>query len=141
VSDRILLRSLVFEGRHGVSDAERAVPQPIEVDVALSLDLRAAGATDELERTVDYSAVARAVGQVIRSTSFQLIESIAEAIAADLLAAHPSVEEVEVRVHKPRIRLGEAGATAGREAGDTAARGASGTAAVEIRRGWLGEAR
>jgi FolB domain-containing protein len=118
MSDRIVLRGLVFEGRHGYGDEERANPQPVEVDVALSLDLRPAATSDDLERSVDYSAVTRQIGRVIESTSFRLIESIAEAIAEELLAAHAVVDEVEVRVHKPRIRLGQG----------------AGTAAVEIRR-------
>jgi FolB domain-containing protein len=118
VSDRIELRGLVFLGRHGYSDEERSSPQPVEVDVALSLDLAPAGASDDLDRSVDYSTVARDVGRVIQTTSFRLIESIAHAIATELLTAHPAVDEIEVRVHKPRIHLGEA----------------AGTAAVEIRR-------
>ena len=124
MSDRIVLRGLVFEGRHGYRDEERANPQPIEVDVALSLDLHPAGSSDDLEQSVDYSAVASQIGRVIESTSLRLIESIAEAIAEELLAAHPAVEEVEVRVHKPRIRLGQG----------------AGTAAVEIRRRRAGAA-
>jgi dihydroneopterin aldolase len=118
MTDRLVLRGLVFEGRHGVSDRERATPQPVEVDVALSIDLAAAGRSDDLGQSVDYSAVARQVGGVVDARSFRLIESIAEAIAAELLAAHPAVEAVEVRVHKPRVRLG----------------GAAGSAAVEILR-------
>ena len=107
MTDRILLTGLVFEGRHGYGDEERATPQPVEVDVALTLDLAAAGTSDDLELSVDYSAVARQVGQVIQDQSFRLIETIAEAIAHDLLAAHPRIDEVEVRVHKPQIRLGD----------------------------------
>ena len=118
MTDRILLRGLVFLGRHGYSDEERASPQPVEVDVALVLDLATAGATDDLERSVDYSTVASDVGRVVQTTSFRLIESIAHAIATELLTAHPAVDEVEVRVHKPRVHLGEG----------------AGTAAVEIRR-------
>jgi dihydroneopterin aldolase len=124
VSDRIVLSGLVFEGRHGYGDAERSKPQPVEVDLALSLDVREAGRTDDLARSVDYSAAARVVGRVIEGRSFRLIEAIAETIAAEVLAAYPAVEAVEVRVHKPRIRLGEG----------------AGTAAVEIRRGRIGPA-
>jgi dihydroneopterin aldolase len=118
VSDRIVLRGLVFEGRHGYSPEERATLQPVEVDVTLQLDLTGAGRTDDLERTVDYSAATRVVGRVIQAQSHRLIETIAEAIASELLAAYPAVNAVEVRVHKPRIRLGDG----------------AGTAAVEINR-------
>ena len=38
MSDRIVLAGLVFEGRHGYGDEERSKPQPVHVDLALSLD-------------------------------------------------------------------------------------------------------
>jgi dihydroneopterin aldolase len=107
MSDRIVLSGLVFEGRHGYGDAERAVPQPIEVDVVLLLDLSAAGSTDDLERSVDYSEVAWQVGRIVQQRTFRLIESIAQAIAGELLATHQQLAAVEVRVHKPNVRLGD----------------------------------
>ena len=50
-------------------------------------------------------AVARLVKAVIEERGFQLIESFAEAIAHDVLAAYPSVDEVVVRVRKPAVQL------------------------------------
>ena len=47
MSDRIVLTGMRFEGRHGVSDDERSLPQLIEVDVELSTDLGPAGRSDE----------------------------------------------------------------------------------------------
>jgi dihydroneopterin aldolase len=118
MTDRIVLTGLVFQGRHGYGDEERSRPQPVQVDLTLLLEVADAGRTDDLARSVDYSAAARLVGRVIEGRSFHLIESIAETIAAEVLVAYPTVDAVEVRVHKPRIRLGEG----------------AGTAAVEIRR-------
>jgi len=112
MTDRIVLAGLVFEGHHGWGDEERAMPQPVHVDVTLVLDLAGAASSDDLAQTVDYSGAAKLVGRVIRERSFRLIETIAETIAAELLDANPAVDEIEVRVHKPRIRLGDAGGTA-----------------------------
>jgi dihydroneopterin aldolase len=123
VSDRILLRGLVFEGHVGARDEERERLQPVHVDVALTLDLAAAGRTDDLERTVDYSAAAKLVGRIIATRTHHLIETIAESVAAELMAAFPSVQEIEVRVRKPQIRVGDAG----------------GSATVEVRRRRAGE--
>ena len=53
MTDRILLSRMRFDGRHGVSDEERATPQPFEVDVELYLDLQPAGIDDDLTKTVD----------------------------------------------------------------------------------------
>jgi dihydroneopterin aldolase len=105
VSDRILLQAMEFQGTHGVHPEEQVVPQPFEVDVELTLDLRPAGLADDLELTVDYSAVYATCRRTVESTRFSLIEALAEAIAAELLVAFP-VDEVTVRVRKPAVQLG-----------------------------------
>ena len=105
MTDRILLGGILAEGRHGVHEHERLVPQAFEVDVELALDLRPAGTTDDLDRTVDYGRVDALVRELVEGRSFLLIEALAETIAAEILAAHP-VEEVVVRVRKPAVVLG-----------------------------------
>jgi 7,8-dihydroneopterin aldolase/epimerase/oxygenase len=104
VSDRITLRGLRFLGRHGVELEERLEPQPFEVDLILRGDLSAAAASDDLADTVDYSTLFTLVGEVVEGRSYRLIEALAGAIANAVLAAHP-VEDVEVRVRKPKAPL------------------------------------
>ena len=96
--DRIELRGMRFRGRHGVLAAERAEPQPIEVDVMLWADLAPAAASDDLVDTVDYSTVFTEVAQIVEQRSFRLIEALAGAIATALLASQPLASAVEVRV-------------------------------------------
>jgi 7,8-dihydroneopterin aldolase/epimerase/oxygenase len=107
VTDRIALINMRFEGRHGVLEEERAQPQPFEVDVELSLDLSLAGVSDDLHHTVDYREVFEIVRETIEGPSRQLIESLAETIAARLLADFGTVGvgEVLVRVRKPNVNL------------------------------------
>jgi 7,8-dihydroneopterin aldolase/epimerase/oxygenase len=106
VTDRIELRGMHFEGRHGVLPDEATTAQPFDVDVVLELGLAAAGRTDELSRTVDYGDVFRRARAVVEEgPHVALIEALAERIAADLLAAHPAVDAVTVRVRKPRAPL------------------------------------
>jgi dihydroneopterin aldolase len=107
MTDRIVLTNMRFEGRHGVLEEERAVAQPFEVDVELHLDLRPSGQSDDLAKTVDYRAVFAICGGVIEGPSCQLIETLAERIAASVLAdaATPAVAEVVVRVRKPMVAL------------------------------------
>lgn len=99
MTDRIVLSGLRFEGHHGVSDEERELPQPIELDVELSVDLSAAGRTDDLAATVDYGPVIAACREIVERRSFRLLEAIAEAIAAELLRS-TTAEAVTVRVRK-----------------------------------------
>lgn len=105
MSDRILLDAMVFQGTHGVLPEEQVAPQPFEVDVELALNLQPAGLNDDLEQTVDYARVYDTCRQIVESTRFSLLEAIAEAIAHELLSGFP-VNEVTVRVRKPRVRLG-----------------------------------
>ena len=104
MTDRIVLHDMVFMGRHGVLEQEQRVAQPFHVDVELVLDLRPAGQEDDLTRTIDYGEVFEACRSIVESTSFRLIEAVAEAIADELLATYP-VDMVTVRVRKPNAPI------------------------------------
>ena len=106
MTDRIVLSNMVFQARHGVNDWEKAEPQRFEVDVELAVDVQPAGLEDDLARTVDYRGVYDVTRQVVESTTFNLIEALAEAIAHEVLGGQPLVQEVVVRVRKPEVRLG-----------------------------------
>ncbi len=95
---------MVVRGRHGVHPHEQLNDQPFGIDVELVLGLQAAAVDDDIARTVDYSAVYRTVRQIVESTSFRLLETLAEAIAHELLVEF-AVTEVGIRVRKPEVRL------------------------------------
>jgi len=105
VSDRIVLTNMRFQGRHGYYDHEMTTPQAFEVDVELLLNLQPAGLDDDLAKTVDYAEVYTATRQIVESTSFRLLEALAEAISHEILADFPIIE-VGVRVRKPKVELG-----------------------------------
>jgi dihydroneopterin aldolase len=105
VSDRIELRAMRFAGAHGALAAEAEGPQPFEVDVVLELDLAPAGTADDLARTVDYGEVFAAARRVVEGPHVALVETLAERIAAAVLAGHPAVQAVVVRVRKLRPPL------------------------------------
>ena len=104
--DRIVLDGMVFQARHGVHEREKVTAQRFEVDVELLLDLQPAGLEDDLARTLDYGRVYETVRTIVESTTFNLIEALAEAIAHELLSDFPGLEEVTVRVRKPEVQLG-----------------------------------
>jgi dihydroneopterin aldolase len=105
MSDRILLHGMAFEGAHGVSDEERADPQIIEMDVEVSLDLSAAGKSDELAQTVNYADVFEVCRVHVEERSYRLLEAIGEAVATDLLARFAAVESASVTVRKPGVPI------------------------------------
>ena len=99
MSDRILIHGIQFYGYHGVHAEERKLGQRFQVDVELRLDLREAGRRDDLGATVDYGKVTAAVMEVGSSRQCQLLEGLAEGIAAVLIQRF-AVGEVTVRVTK-----------------------------------------
>ena len=104
LSDRIVLHNMQFLGKHGYYEHELTKPQPFEVDIELVLNLQPAGIDDDLEKTVDYGKVYDAARQIVESTSFRLLEALAEAISHEVLADF-AVNEVGVRIRKPKVEL------------------------------------
>lgn len=100
-----MVRGLRARGRHGVLAAEREAGQPFGVDLELEVDTRAAGASDALADTVDYSAVAAAALGVVTGDPVDLVETLADRIARTVLS-DARVRAVTVSVHKPQAPLG-----------------------------------
>lgn len=105
--DRILLEGMIFHGHHGTLPAERELGQPFVVDVELRLDLRPAGLSDDLAKTVDYGEVHRLAKQIVEGEPAGLTETVAERIANATLEEYPLVDVVRVKVKKPNVRLGD----------------------------------
>jgi dihydroneopterin aldolase len=101
--DQIRIRDWMFHCRVGVYKAERQAPRPLQVD--LTLYLLAAERHDELANTADYAHLQAAVEHDLASSSFSLIESVAERIAAIALADR-RVAAVTVCVGKPGALAG-----------------------------------
>lgn len=95
----ILVEGISFIGKHGLYASELREGRQFEVDVRLELDLRAAGATDELTETVDYTRICALVLEIGQKRSFRLIERLAQEIAQQALTLGP-VQAVEVEVRK-----------------------------------------
>ena len=106
MSDRVVLAGMAFLARHGVNDWEKVEPQRFEVDVELALDVQPGAVDDDLAGTIDYRGVYEATRHVVETTSFNLIEALAEAIARAVLEGNPKADEVVVRVRKPDVQLG-----------------------------------
>ena len=96
VRSRITLTGIVAEGRHGANPEERIEPQEFLVDVDVVVDVD----TDSLDHTLDYRAAADTARDVMAGTSFELLESLADAVARAVYSFEPVVR-VTVVVHKP----------------------------------------
>jgi dihydroneopterin aldolase len=96
------LASLEVPGRHGVEPEEREREQPFLYDVELELPEPQA---DRIEATVDYREVVAVVREVSGGRQYQLLETLAGAVADALLDRFP-VERARARVRKPQVELG-----------------------------------
>jgi len=98
--DRIMARGMTFRACHGVLPIEKTEPQTFRVDADLFLDTSRAGRSDDLKDTVSYADVFAQVRKIVEQESYQLLEALAENIAAALLLRFP-VAGVEITVYKP----------------------------------------
>ena len=99
--DKIILKQMEFYGYHGVFPEEKKLGQRFIVDLELTIDLKKAGMTDDIEETVNYGEAFHYTKNVVEGKSYQLIEAVAEKIAHDILEAFSKVIECKVTVIKP----------------------------------------
>ena len=102
--DQIRLSGITALGYHGVFEHERREGQTCGADVVVHLDTRRAAARDDLAHTLDYGALAEQVAAVLAGEPVDLIETVAERIAATVLASG-IVQAVDVSVHKPNAPI------------------------------------
>ncbi len=100
--DRIELRGLHLSGIVGVLPQEQAEAQPLEIDLDITLDMADAGGSDSLTDTADYGALCDVTEQVVTTTNFQLLETLAQHIAQELAAVDRRISAVTVSVRKLR---------------------------------------
>ena len=97
--DRILIEGIKFHGFHGLTRLERQVGVRLSVDLALDMDLEAAGRNDNVRATLDYRKVHQRVVEIGRGRSHKLLESFAIAVLDALLEEFPA-DRVSIRVRK-----------------------------------------
>ncbi len=98
--DIIFLRDLRVETVIGIWDWERKIRQTVAIDLDMAADIAKAAATDEVEDTLNYKAVAKRIQAFVAESSFQLVETLAERIAQIILDEF-DVAWVRVRLAKP----------------------------------------
>ncbi|MGH9087698.1 MAG: dihydroneopterin aldolase [Acidimicrobiales bacterium] len=99
---RIEIRDLRVMGVHGVLPEERERAQPFAIDVDIRLDTRRSAESDTLEDTVDYGALCERSVDVVATTSYRLLEALADAVARALLEEDERVVAAAVTVRKMR---------------------------------------
>jgi dihydroneopterin aldolase len=99
-TDIIRLRNMRFYAYHGLFAEEAKLGQRFEVDIELQGDFQRAGLEDDLNLSIDYSAVYKLVAEVATQHRFQLVEALAEHIAKRIGETYAPIA-LAVRVRKP----------------------------------------
>ena len=99
MSDVVSLKGMRFHSRVGVLPHEAQLPQPVEVDLSVTVD-----DTVRPPRVVDYVALYAAVSTVMSVRHIAYLEDAAERVAAAALLV-PGVRTAAVSVRKPHVAL------------------------------------
>lgn len=101
MKDEIRIEGLLLRTIIGINGEERRERQDVLINLALSVDTRLAGRTDDIaDAPLNYRSLTKQVIARVEASEFQLIERLAAEIAAVCLE-EPGVERVRVEVTKP----------------------------------------
>ncbi len=98
--DRIHIRDLLARCIVGIYPEERENLQEVHLNITMHADLRAAGASDNINDTVNYKDIKKRLLTMVEQSNFFLIERIAEE-SARICLEDPRVKRVDVTVDKP----------------------------------------
>lgn len=98
----IYLKNYIVIAKHGYYKEEHAKAQRFVVSVSASCNIKGAGEHDDLKETLNYEFIRKSVHDILMQSPHDLIESLAEEIAATILT-HPKVFSVEVDISKPDV--------------------------------------
>ncbi len=98
--DKIFLRDLRVEAVIGVWEWERRIKQAVSIDLEIGTDVRKAAQTDSIDSALDYKRIAKRVIEYVSNSKFQLVESLAEAVAT-IVVTEFDTGWVQVSIAKP----------------------------------------
>lgn len=98
--DRVFINDLRIDTIIGIYEWERQVRQTVSLDLVMAHDIRRAAETDDIQYALNYKAVAKRLIAFIEGSEFLLIESMAEQIAAIVMAEF-HVPWLQLKLHKP----------------------------------------
>mgnify|MGYP001821633459 FL=1 len=98
--DRVFIENLTVETVIGIFDWEREIRQAVSLDLDMDYDISQAAASDSIEDTLDYKAVAKRLIRFVEKSEFRLVEALAEHCAQIVLNEFP-VERLKLKLSKP----------------------------------------
>ena len=118
--DRIHLKDLVIEAEIGAFQSERGHTQRLRFNLSVDLRDSVSGVDDHVDRILSYDVLTQAIDTALADKRYNLVETLAEKIAAEVLA-HPKAARIDVTVEKLDRGPGALGITISRDAPRVAA--------------------
>ena len=103
--DLVLIEGLEIRTVIGIYDWEREIRQTVRLDIEMAWDISKAGQTDDIADTLDYKAVSKRLIEFVESSSFGLIEKLAES-CANIILQEFQVPWLRLKMSKPLKYLG-----------------------------------
>ena len=103
--DIVFLSDLRIPATIGIYEWERRIKQTLIIDLEMGTDIRPAAASDAIEDTLNYKNVSKRVKELVATSEFQLVETLAERITEMI--------QTEFGVSWVRLRLNKRGAISG----------------------------
>ena len=97
--DEIRIEQLEISARIGVPEEERVTPQRLTINISFCPYQQTRDLADNIHNAVNYSVVADETKSFVRGQSVNLIETLADQVAAHLLKTFP-IQKVTVEVRK-----------------------------------------
>ncbi len=100
MQDKIFIEKLRVPCIIGIFDWERKIKQTIEIDFEIPANIRKAAKSDHIQDAVDYKKITKHVIQFVSKSNYQLVETLAEELAASILKSF-RIREILLRISKP----------------------------------------
>ncbi|PYJ58059.1 MAG: dihydroneopterin aldolase [Verrucomicrobia bacterium] len=97
--DEIRIEQLEISARIGVPEEERVTPQRLTINISFWPYQQTRDLADNIHNAINYSVVADETKSFVRGQSVNLIETLADQVAAHLLKTFP-IQKVTVEVRK-----------------------------------------
>ena len=104
--DKIHIKNLEVYAKHGVFPEENVLGQRFVISAVLYTDTREAGRTDDLTKSIHYGEVSHFIKKFMEEHTFQLLETVVERLAEEMLLTIPRLYKVQLELKKPWAPVG-----------------------------------
>lgn len=104
--DKIKINNLEVFAKHGVFPEENILGQKFIISATLYTNVRKAGFSDDLQKSIDYGEASHLMKKFIEENTFQLLETVVEQLAEKMLLEIPELEKIKLELKKPWAPIG-----------------------------------